>query len=196
MRALTLAGTLMLLSASTLAAQTGPHGSGMPMRGMSGMMGASGAMMGGTMGMHGMHGMMGGIKFPHLLMKAQRVAPEKADALRELSEKRMPAWIRQMAEVHIAMLQLSNRLQDPGASAQDIRSAFDRLNQEKQKLQALNRDAILELRRVLGPETFTRLVRPMGSGGMTPSPRMMDMMQRMGNMPMMPSPSGSSRDGK
>lgn len=135
-----------------------------------------GGMMGG--GMHGM--MMGGVKFPHLLMKAQRMAPDKAQALQGVATQYMPMWIRQMAEVHVAAFQLGSVLRDSTAPAREIQTAYDKLIQERRKLETINRDAILKLRDALGAATFARLLSP---GSMEPSPMpsmpMMKMMQMM-----------------
>lgn len=147
-----------------------------------------------TMRMGGMHGMMEPM-FPHLLMKAQRLAPEKADALRNLFRTKLPEFLRQKTEVQIAKIQLAVLLQDPKVSDGEVAKAFDRLEQARMKLQKINREGILELRKVLGSETFSRLFGMqgmMGTGGMPmmrgmPSPQMQEMMERMGRMPMMPS---------
>lgn len=150
----------------------------------------------GSRGMMGMHGMKEPM-FPHLLMKARQMAPDKGDALRDLVNTKLPEFLRQKTEVQIAKIQLAMLLQDPKASERDLARAFDRLEQARMKLQKINREGILELRKILGAETFSRLFGMQGMMGMdgtpmmrgVPSPQMQEMMKRMGNMPMMPGPS-------
>ena len=192
----TLAGTLLLVG--TLSAQPMPMGGMGGMSGMGGMMGMHGMMMGGMMGMHGMMG----TKFPHLLMKARRMAPDKAEALKDLAGRRMPEWIRAKAEVQVAAFELQQALSSVNVSDRDLAKAFERYEKARAALAKLNRDAVLELRKVLGAEAFARLFSMpmmgsmMGTPGM-PSPKMQEMMQRMGQMPMMPSTmDGQMPDGK
>lgn len=119
------------------------------------------------------------LHFPSLLMRAQSLAPDKAKgALRELSEKRLPAFMRQMTEVRIAWMALKSRLSDPTASDKEIEAAFQKLAQEEAKLKELNRQALLELRNALGAETFAKLFS-------MPMMGMMPMMQMHQRMPMM-----------
>ncbi len=192
----TLAGTLLLVG--TLSAQPMGGMSGMGKTG-SGMMGMHGMMSGMGGGMMGMHGMMG-VKFPHLLMKAQRMAPDKARALKDLAGRRIPEWIRTRAEVQVAAFELQQALASPEISDRDLARAFSRYEKARGALEKLNRDAILELRKALGADAFARLFSmPMkgsmpGPSGM-PSPKMQEMMNRTGNMPMMqPAPGGQTSD--
>ena len=189
-------GTFLFSGGHALAqTPSSPQGQGGMMGGM-GMMGQM-PMMGGMM-MHHM-GMMGMTHFPHLLMRAQGLAPDKAEALRKLSDERLPAFMRQMTEVQIAKMALKNTLSDPTASEKDIEKAFQQLAQEKAKLTQINREAILELRKILGPQTFAKLfTMPMmgmmgGMGGQSPSQMQMPMMQMHRQMMPQQGPEGESQ---
>ncbi len=97
---------------------------------------------------------------PRLIQRAVRLAPHRAKALRELEDRVTPRWMRAQTELRIARMHLAWTLRDPESSPEAIRKALREVQAQEQKIREIQEETLLELRKALEGDAFSRLFVP------------------------------------
>ena len=112
------------------------------------------------------HGM-GMFPLPLVFERAEAMAEgETLQRVRTLKDQYLEKFLRQRTEVQIAHWKARELMSDPRASEQDLRKAHENLWAQQKSLQGLCLQAMLDLRKALGPEKFAGLMKEVPMPGM------------------------------
>lgn len=140
--------------------------------------GMGGHMMGGSM----MYSMM----VHHVLMKAGTLDLTDAQKkeLAEINEKYLYPIVRKEADFKISHMKMMDMMHDPNFDPASLKAEIKTSNQLSLEQADMMVDALAAVRKTIGPENFTKMMKTMHADcGMMESGMMMDKGEMMGNEP-------------
>lgn len=140
--------------------------------------GMGGHMMGGSM----MYSMM----VHHVLMKAGTLDLTDAQKkeLAEINEKYLYPIVRKEADFKISHMKMMDMMHDPNFDPASLKAEIKTSNQLRLEQADMMVDALAAVRKTIGPENFTKMMKTMHADcGMMEGGMMMDKREMMGNEP-------------
>lgn len=99
---------------------------------------------------------------PRLLRRAARLSPSRAKELQALNTRITPRWLRARTELHIARMELARALRSPDTSPAELEQILRKVRERDQEIHRIQEETLLELRKTLEGDAFTRLFAPRG----------------------------------